>query len=141
MKKLFTEQTLLIENGVMLEEVKARFDSLGYPCIWGYEKEDYAEDDKVSSGYLHYEDKMYFLSKKTFDKTVLSYEEFNGTVIKYKKPKSKTKKRFSENDLKEAMKFGFDRGFDEGVCIEPEVQREDFNDSGIFEDWMNDTEK
>ena len=75
MKKLFNEQTLYIENGVMLEEVRDVFFKKGVTIRWGYD-ETYVNDDTVSSGYLHFDDGVFYLSKKSFDKPIITMEQF-----------------------------------------------------------------
>jgi hypothetical protein len=145
MKKLFTEKTLFIKDGKMLEDVKDRFFKQGYTTLWGYNQHDYKDDKEVSSGFLHYEDKVYFLAKSDYRKPVMSVEEFATTIVADKKPKSKTKKRYSENDLREAMEYGLDFGYQKGftdASLDEPTYHEGFNkEDGTFEDWLNDTEK
>jgi hypothetical protein len=76
MKKIFTEKTLFIEDGKMLEEVKDYFVKNNLRSIWGFDT-SYEFDATVSSGYLHF-DGLFYLSKLDFDKPVITFDELKN---------------------------------------------------------------
>lgn len=76
-KKLLRKNTFFIKNGVHLEQVKVLVDV----PLWGYD-DTYENDKTVSSGYLHYENGMYFLSKNKFDKPVITFKAFKEFILK-----------------------------------------------------------
>lgn len=78
-KKILRKNTIHIKDGVMLEKVRGILFKSGESTLWGYD-ETYINDDVVSSGFLHYE-KGFYLSKESFDKQILSEEEFNSFLV------------------------------------------------------------
>ncbi len=88
MKKLFKEKTLFIKDGVMLEEVRDILFKNDEDVRLGYDH-TYDGDNEVSSGYFHCLKKRFYLSKNTFEKEVMTYEDFisecgNKSVKKHK---------------------------------------------------------
>lgn len=65
-KKILKDKTLFIENGVHMELVKFNIQE----PLWGYD-ETYDNDEKVSSGFLHYNKGRFFLSKNNFNKPLI----------------------------------------------------------------------
>lgn len=73
-KLLLTEKTLFITDGEMLEKVRDIFQLKQEPTIWSYDY-TYDEDKSVSSGYLHYNDGLFYLSKNHSDKLTITIED------------------------------------------------------------------
>ena len=65
LKKVFQNNTYYIKNSVDLERVR---DVLPVSLL-SYD-ETYDNDDKVSSGYLHF-DKVFYISKNNFNKSLI----------------------------------------------------------------------
>lgn len=71
-RKLLKNNTFRIKDGNHLEEIKDKFfQEHGEDPLWGYD-DSYDNDYTVSSGYLHWQKGMFFLSKLHFGKTILN---------------------------------------------------------------------
>lgn len=75
MEKVLNEKALLINNGEELEKARDILIIKGHEGLLGYDS-SFEKDDPVSSGYLHYDDGMFYLSKNTFDKEVINMYDF-----------------------------------------------------------------
>jgi len=138
MKNFFKNNTMYIPNGETLEEIKDRFEQQGYTVIWGYD-ESYKEEESVSEGYLHFENKRFFLSKDHFGKLTISLEEFSMTVIENKKES----RYYSKKDLIKALKYGIDYGYHQGfsdAVNEDDYAEKPYN-KNIFRKFFKDIKK
>lgn len=65
-KKILKKNTIFIKNGDHLEKIRDSMNGV----LFGYD-DTFEDEDVVNSGYLHYEDKMFFLSKNNLNKNII----------------------------------------------------------------------
>jgi hypothetical protein len=78
MRKILLASTLFIENGNRLEEVKDLFQKKNLTTLWGYDA-SYDLDSEASSGFLHF-DGLFYMSKLSFDKPVITFDELKNNL-------------------------------------------------------------
>lgn len=89
LKQFFKGKTLYINGGEQLEEFREILRETNLSVRMGYD-ETYKDDKEVNTGYIHFESNKFFLSKNSFFKKEISFNDlFRLTGIKYEDVKRK----------------------------------------------------